>query len=359
MFKRLFSRFATGTARPRFRTVTDNDSAGACPDLFAGAREHEGIAHPDWSRVFAWLETLPEDDQPAAWMACERAWLLGLSRSLGGGYRVFESANALLLASLDERMAQVTVNYLETTFSRIGRLLGDFVPGPGMGKEVLLILDDQETYYRYVDAFQDPEDSPMSAGMCINIDCVHFVTCNADLGMMEPTIVHEMTHSFLSGLPIPAWLNEGMAVNMERVFAGSGDVTHDRELVARHRDYWTGDNIQSFWSGRAYLQRDQGSELAYDLGRSLVAALSSDWPRFMGFVAQASWDDAGDAAAQQHLDTDIGESVRAFVGGDEGDWAPDPARWEGEPEAGRFRRTVGGRVAGHDKCGIAQRAVPG
>lgn len=339
MIRRLLSRLLP-VARPASlpQQVSDADTLAAWPGLQSAVRVHEGIAHPDWEKAMEWLDTLQPAQRPLAWTACERAWLLNVAAALGERYRVFESANALLLSNQDDRLAQVTLNYLETTFRRIGRLLGDFVPVPEMGKEVLLILEDHDTYYRYVDAFQDPEDSPISAGMCINQGCVHFVTYDIDLQMMEPVIVHEMTHSFLSGLPIPAWLNEGMAVNMERVFAGAGNAMLERELVLRHRLFWTAGNIQSFWNGRAYLQRTEAAELAYDLARCLVTALSSDWPRFMRFVTQASWDDAGKQSAQNHLDADLGEWVRLFVGGDGAGWAPDPSRWDGKPERGRFRQ---------------------
>jgi hypothetical protein len=76
-----------------------------------------------------------------------------------------------------------------------------------------------------------------------------------------------MTHAFVTHLPIPAWLNEGLAVNMEIAFGRVADSHKLIELHARHRKFWTPELIQDYWSGRSWRRADEGNELSYDLGR--------------------------------------------------------------------------------------------
>lgn len=70
---------------------------------------------------------------------------------------------------------------------------------PPWGKDILLVFDDEESYYRYVSYFY-PESGEFafSSGMFINAGCSHYVTMKGDLRLIEPIIAHEMTHAFLS-----------------------------------------------------------------------------------------------------------------------------------------------------------------
>ena len=87
--------------------------------------------------------------------------------------------------------------------------------------------------------------------MHINHGCSHFATFHAELGAIEPVIVHEMMHACLGHLAIPAWLNEGLAVNTERRLCPRG--THQyapKELHWMHQKFWNDETIQEFWSGK-------------------------------------------------------------------------------------------------------------
>ena len=155
---------------------------------------------------------------------------------------------------------------------------------------------------------------------------------------IEPVIAHEITHAFLAHLPIPAWLNEGLAVNTERRLCPPPPGLHTpQELHAMHRRYWDDESIQTFWSGQSFLAADDGNLLSYELGRIIVEHLSRDWPRFVRFVQQARLADAGHDAASTVLGIDLGEAVSAMFGADNaGSWAPDPSRWAAAPERGGF-----------------------
>lgn len=99
-------------------------------------------------------------------------------------------------------------------------MLEDLTEPATLGKELLIAFDDSEDYYRYVSGFYPEEGTfAMSSGMHLGSGCGHFVTHGTELHAIEPVIVHAMTHSCLAHLSLPVWLDEGMAVNAERMFA--------------------------------------------------------------------------------------------------------------------------------------------
>lgn len=308
-------------------------------DLSQTAQEREGLLHPDWEQVWDWIDSLPGTEQAEAWLACERTWLLLLRDALGEGYQLHESAHGFLLSAQPPRAAGVTLQYLDVTLRRVQNLLEELAQSADLGKEILVVFASQDDYYRYVGYYYPDEgEFAMSSGMFLHAGCSHFVVHGEELENFEPVIAHEMTHSQLSHLPIPAWLNEGMAVNAEQRLTRLGaDIWSVQQLVPRHRRFWTPETIQEFWSGAAYLRPDEGNELAYDLGRLMVNGLSSDWDRFKRFAAAANLRDAGASAAQDELDLDLGEFVRQFLGHEDGDWGPAPGSWPQAPERGQFR----------------------
>lgn len=307
--------------------------------LHRHADTHEGLPHPHWPEVHAWIEQLPRSRRVDAWRACERSWVLWLRDALGAGYRVFESPHVLLLTAQQRRPAVVTLHYVAATFRRVQRVLEELAQPADAGKEIVIVFSDEDSYYRYVSYFNaEGGEYAMSSGMHIGGGCGHFVTYDVEeLHKMEPVIAHEMTHSLLGHLPIPAWLNEGLAVNTEWHLARNATHAWDlQELEAEHRAYWTPDLIQEFWCGRSYERSDAGNKLSYDLGRILVTALSADWSAFKRFAAAANIEDGGAAAAREVLHVDFGEFVRQFLQRDDGAWGPDPGRWQQAPERGGF-----------------------
>lgn len=307
-------------------------------DLMLEAAEHDGFRHPEWDRALTWVDGLPEAERASAWLACERAWLLQLRDSLGSDYRLHESAHGFLLSAQAPRPAAVTLEFLDNTLRRVRHLLQELAVSGDPGKEILVVFASEDDYYRYASYYYPDEgEFALSSGMFLHAGCSHFVVHGEDLAQFEPVIVHEMTHSQLSHLPIPAWLNEGMAVNSEQRLTRIGaDAWAVQHLEARHRKFWTPETIQQFWSGAAYIRPDEGSELAYDLGRLMVNGLSSDWEGFKRFARAANLRDAGASAAHDQLHLDLGEFVRHFPGQSEGEWGPAPASWPGAPERGQF-----------------------
>ncbi|WP_162932087.1 hypothetical protein [Solimonas sp. K1W22B-7] len=310
-------------------------------DLIPHLMRSGNFLFADWDAIEATLAPLPTPQtRSAGWAAFQQAWLEHLAHMLGPYYHVAVSDHALVLSSLEANVARASLKYLETTRGRLvnGILKGIAAP-PQRGKSVLMVLNTQEEYYEYVSHYYPGDgEFAVSGGMFINVGGGHFLTLLDDLSVIESTIAHELTHSCLAHLPIPAWLNEGIAVNTEsRLVQTSATYGYPQQMHRRMQAYWNPERIQAFWTGSAYLQADAGCELSYTLGRVMVEQLGRDWASFQAFATQAHLRDAGQAAAMLCLGTTLGAIVCALLEQDySAEWEPDPASWQGEPEKGAF-----------------------
>lgn len=299
-----------------------------------------GFPLVDWDAAQIWVDSIPDAGARGdAWGRLERAWLEHLRAAVGSPYLVHESETGLLLSTLEPRIAKATLAFMSKTLERVTRVLDGVAQVPEWGKDILIVFDDEDAYYRYVSQYY-PEagEFAASSGMYINAGCGHFATVKSDLQAIEPVIAHEMTHGCLSHLPIPAWLNEGLAVNTEQRLCSVGaPLFSPAEMHAKHRAFWGDAEIQEFWSGKSFLRNDDGNMLSYDLARILVAQLSTDWPSFRTFVLNANAADAGAAAAAGHLDLDLGTAASVLLDKEPtAAWSPLPSAWHEAPERGAF-----------------------
>ena len=303
-----------------------------------------GIPVVDWDAAQRWVDSIPGGEaQATAWAACELAWLEHVRVALGQTYHLNTQGGTVLLSSLESNVASATLAFVEKTLQRIVRVLDGVAQVPEWGKDLLIVFDDDETYYKYV-AHYYPEAGEFagSGGMYINQGCGHFVTVKADLRAIEPVIAHELTHSCLSHLPIPAWVNEGLAVNTERTLCPPppdtfGSRSSPQQMHARHRKFWGAMEIQEFWSGKSFLRTDEGNELSYDLARILISQFATNWEQFRPFVLAAGMEDSGALAAREHLGVELGAVAIALLEHESHtSWAPNPLLWSGTPERGAF-----------------------
>jgi hypothetical protein len=294
------------------------------------------LPYVDWAPVDSWVAALPSSDlQGQARSLCERAWLLHLRNALGPDYWLTEANDALLLSSLEPNVASATLEFMDLTLRRIVDALDDVAAVPEWRKDILIVVDDQQKYYEYVSYYYEDEgEFATSGGMFIHDGCSHFVTVKSDLSAIEPVIVHEMTHGCVAHLPLPAWLNEGIAVNMERRLMGTRPALYSSsEMREKHLNFWGRSEIQQFWSGQSFHRPDDGNMLSYDLARIMVEQMAKDWDAFREFVLAADRADAGSTAAMEFLEVDLAEFIAAFLEQEPDDnWAPRPDTWDSEPE---------------------------
>lgn len=293
---------------------------------------------PDWQKFSVWLDAIPTHESRAtAWAECELAWLKHFREALGPTYHLMRLEQTLVLSSLDSGSLKATFEFMARTSQRILRLLSGIAQVPEWGHDILIIFDDDETYYKYVSRYYpDDGEFSMSSGMHIGQGCGHFVTTKSDLRTIEPVIAHEMTHGYLSHLPIPTWLNEGIAVNTEhRICTPPAPLYSPREMHEKHLRFWRPSEIQEFWSGKSFHRSDDGNMLSYDLARILVTHFSADWEQFRAFVLSSNSADSGFAAAIENLGVHLGAAVASVMEQDvDGGWEPNPSLWDVPPEHG-------------------------
>jgi hypothetical protein len=299
-----------------------------------------GLPILNWSAVQHWVDGVSgAEAQGKAWSDCERTWLEHLQAALGSNYHLREQGTAMLLSTLEGNVATAALTFMNKTLHRVEGILVGVAQVPQWGHDILVVFDDDDAYYKYI-AHYYPEagEFASSSGMYINAGCGHFATVKSDLRSIEPVIAHEMTHACLSHLPIPAWLNEGIAVSIEhRLCPPNSAAAAPRQMHARHCQFWGPTEAQQFWSGKSFLRPDEANELSYDLARIIVSQFGSDWDRFRLFVLSANIDDAGESAANQYLGVSLGEVLGALLEKEPSpDWAPNPAAWLGAPERGAF-----------------------
>lgn len=282
--------------------------------------ELNGFPVPDWDAVTQWVASIPEEsDQADGWDRCELAWMQRLQAALGPNYSIRTADDVALLSTLDDVVASATLAHVSRSRQRVLHTLKGIAELPGEGYDILVVFDDHDTYYRYAsNHYPDEGEFALSSGMYLNHGCGHFIMVKDALLAIEPIIVHELTHSCLSHLPIPLWLNEGLAVNTEDRFYpnahGAHRGGHDAMLQhRRHKAFWGTQEIQQFWSGDSFARTDEGRDLSYHLASILTAQLAADWASFASFANGANQEDGGAQAAQAHLGLSLGRVVCALL----------------------------------------------
>lgn len=306
--------------------------------LLEHLRQYNGLPFLDWQKLNAWAASMDDVDlQRTALEHGKRAWLLHLRDALGSHFHLYESENACVLSSLEDVVATATASYVESTRKRIQRVLAGLARFPEHGKSILVVMDDDDAYYNYVSGYYpDSGEFAFSGGMFIDAGCPHFLVKRADLAAIEPVIAHEMTHSALSHLRLPRWLDEGLAVNTERKLTGAGVLPlGQREQLRRsHLKFWDEARIQEFWSGASFFRTDEGNQLSYELARILVEQMGQNWELFTRFASSAKREDGGAEAARGVYDMDLGAYACILMEREpDARWTPDPQSWRDEERA--------------------------
>jgi hypothetical protein len=292
---------------------------------------YDGLPLLDWQALDAWASSMGDADlQRTAIALGKRAWLLHLRDALGPDFRLFESDDAFVLSSLEDVVAIATAAYVASTRKRIQRVLAGIAHFEAHAKSILLVVDDEETYYAYVSSYYpDGGEFAFSGGMFVDAGCAHFLAKRADLAAIEPVIAHEMTHSALSHLKLPRWLDEGLAVNTERRLTGEPRSPYTiQEWKRKHRAFWGEAQIQEFWSGDSFFRTDDGNLLSYELARILVEQMGRNWEAFVHFASNAAREDSGAQAAAEFFQVDLGAYACALLEREpDRRWAPNPQVW--------------------------------
>lgn len=300
-----------------------------------GALDVRGeLPRVEWRAVAEWVESnVGLDARPAAWLSLGRQWLESLVDGLPSEYSLFETPESFLVAALDQRDAARLARRCQQSRRAVLELLTGVGRWEHPGKPVTLAFGDWERYYDYVSHFYPDEgEFGTSGGMYLGEGYPHVVLFARAGEVPERTIAHELTHAALGHLSLPLWLNEGLAQWIADRVVGSSSLFLDQLVARRHREYWTPDTIQGFWTGVAFHALGTPQTLSYQLAHLLVYHLVADHPRRMiPLLTNARPHDAGEAALQASCHTQLEELVAQFLGS--GAWGPTaPTLREGHSE---------------------------
>jgi hypothetical protein len=282
--------------------------------------------------------TINEDNKSALqlyWTQVALAWLERLSTAFDAPLQIYESEDFFLLSALPQRRSEVLLDYAQRAKKRNLATLDGIACDDGYGKHIICVLSNEDDYYRYVSEYY-PKDGEFSfsGGMFIQQGYGHFVFRQGDMDSMEPTLVHELAHALVSHLSMPAWVNEGLAVNTERRWAPRPSQYKPNEMAYMHAKFWNAETMQEFWSGKSYLRPDEGNALSYDLAQRMIAFIGQDHSALASFVNAAVYEDGGQQAALDHLSLSLNEITLEAIGADFE--LPNPESWSTGKEKGWF-----------------------
>lgn len=275
---------------------------------------------PDWEAVHSTV--LPDQSTEslnAFWTGQGSEWVHLIKRSLGSDYRGYESANFWLVSREPEDTCQRLIIWAEKTAQRVKNILNLDHSGLLFGKCPIVVVHDIETYYEYFAAYVPDGAYAGSGGVYLNRGYGHFVFCYLDMSQAELIMAHELTHVYVAHLPIPLWLNEGIAQLCEMNITRR-DTTRYEEIRETIDDQWNQETMQEFWSGTSFLKNDATQMHSYHLAKVLTSRLARQSPRFHDFLHAAHRDDAGEAALRKYCGVTLSDLVTDYLG--DGIWHP-------------------------------------
>ena len=291
--------------------------------------------------VLAKLPDFASDEEFAQELtAASRSWLKTLNeQAFDGRLKSGESKRFILLGDVDDARGRAILAFAESTLERLERDLNGIVWFGPASKFPIFAFASQDDYYRYVATYFPAGEFGGSSGMFLKRSLGHFVFPYEEMWILEAVIAHELFHAVVAHLPLPAWLNEGLASNAEFRYGNRvQDPRHVDDQLPHHRRYWNAERLQKFWSGEAFFNTDEGQELSYDLARRLVVGLSSDWKLMTRFILQADLRDAGEGASHEVFGFSLAIPVEVITG-QEGN-APIPTQWASDPFGGGYDGTT-------------------
>lgn len=292
--------------------------------FFATAFTDDELPMPQWGIIGEWINTnVPSDKHYEAWDAAAETWLKRLKLHLGADYVIDADEEFGLLSTLSAVDGTAVLRHAISTKRQLQEYLRELPEPNFLGPHVIIVFKTRDQFFDYVaHAFPDGEfGSP--EGICIRATgYMHIVLVPLPVDRIQPAIAHELTHVMLAHLPIPLWLEEGLAQLLEEHVTGQHHFRIDHESALRHRTFWKEHGLQDFWNGWAYHRPDDGRELAYGLSQVLLRNLMADHPKkFFRIIEDALVEDAGDAAFRKHIGIGIAECAAQFLG--QGSWEPD------------------------------------
>lgn len=261
----------------------------------------EGFSRSDWQAIRKNVQSLfPKEDRHQVWHEISKQWLSQLKVDLGGSYRIRESRNFLFLSAESTRPVGTMLGYAEDALEVIQSQLNPAVRDESHGKLVILSFSEEDDYYSYISHFYPDGEHNTSAGVFIKNGCGHIAFPFRSVHAGRRVLTHELTHNCLGHLPIPLWLDEGLAQSVTD-FVSHRPFRLDAEVAGAHQNFWNCRNIQEFWSGLSFQRTGESVKLSYSLAQILVQLLSGNGAALKEFIRHADYRDGGQQSAFDFL----------------------------------------------------------
>jgi hypothetical protein len=276
---------------------------------------------PQWHDFAAQIpEEHPDEKLTALWSRAAEVWVEAIRAQLPPEFHTDVTELFRVLCPLDAAETAQFARFCDDCLLQLQQSLHEIASEALPTPYVVLAFATPEQYYDYVSFYYPDGESGGSAGMHITQDYPHIAMTFVRWDWKR-LLAHELTHAVLSSLPIPAWIDEGLAQVFEDEVLEGRSFTPTPELRRESREYWSDRSLEEFWSGAAFLLPDDGQRLAYALAEVMVHRLLRDHGDvFTGFVRAAHYRDAGAAAAIDILNCKIADLAASFLG--PGEWMP-------------------------------------
>jgi hypothetical protein len=284
----------------------------------------EGYPYLDWKRVWDYInQNVARSAWNDAWREAVLQWLEKFRTTFKPNYFLSESDNFFLVSRQAKDAREEILAFVEKARQQIQSELRGIKLKETFGKHVILLFEQIDDYYRYISYFYPEGTHALSWGVFLKKGYAHIAIPFYDARNTRAVLTHELAHNALFTLPVPRWLNEGVAKIFESQISGSRGTGFDvdMDMADRHHAYWTPENIQTFWSGQSFLSPDS-TELSYSLANILINLIAEEKGDFKNFLQNAHYSDSGEAAFSKVYRKNLGQIAGIFLG--DGEWNPKP-----------------------------------
>ncbi|MBL9148203.1 MAG: hypothetical protein JNM94_05855 [Phycisphaerae bacterium] len=288
-----------------------------------------GLPRPDWDTVAHRIDDVSDlRARRGLWTDAARAWLEYLADALPEPSEAVESEEVLLVLPTAVRGRESLRQLADRCVVELRRRLGALATFPSPGKIVVVCLGSENSYYDYIATYYDDGAHGGSGGVQIRSDAYpHIAMPIRDVATASATLAHEMVHMALADADLPQWIEEGLAQMFEVDMGGARRSLMTEREREESLDVWLRTGLEPLWDGSGFSSADGELQRAsYDTAELMTRLLATEcrprWfgfdrrpvAKFMGFLADASAADAGDAALDEWFGRSKEDLARTVLG---------------------------------------------
>jgi hypothetical protein len=204
-----------------------------------------------------------------------REFLLQVANALGSHFRVVSDGTFHWATPFSTTEHAGHAKAAAYALARISQTIPGLITTPPTGGWPAVLFSTREEQFAYDALFADGGGTHIiNGGMWRNWPVGHLAIPVITWDSLDAAFAHELVHASLSDTGVPAWLQEGLAMQMETCMGNRtpplNDLHHWKETLA----WWRSHAPYAFWSGEAF-GNPESSEHAYRLAQVLALRISN------------------------------------------------------------------------------------